>query len=110
MMMKRIITSCLFCLLLSGCCAMTRLADRSELQQSRREFNAGYYKHAIHRLIPIACNGNPEAEYAVGYMYYYGYGVAQDPEMGYFWIERAANQGYAPAALALKILAPCNDR
>lgn len=79
---------------------------QSELQQGKRYFEEGYYKKAMHLLLPLACgcHGNAEAQYAVGYMYYYGYGVAQDTDVGYFWIQRSANQHYPPAQKALALI------
>jgi TPR repeat protein len=77
-------------------------ATASELQQGKRDFDGGYYRSAMRRLLPLACNGNAEAQYAVGYMYYYGYGVAQDTDVGAFWIERSARQNYPPAVKAME--------
>ncbi len=82
----------------------------SELQQGKRDFKEGYYKRAMHELLPLACDGNPEAQYAVGYMYYYGLGVAQDTDAGYFWIKRAANHHYALAAKALQMIDINNEK
>jgi len=72
----------------------------ANLQQGKRYFDDGYYKKALRILLPLACDGSAEAQYAVGYMYYYGLGVAQDTYVGYFWIERSANQHYYPAMQA----------
>lgn len=79
-------------------------AQASELQQGKRLFVQGYYKRAMCRLLPLACDGNCEAQYAVGYMYYYGYGVAQDTDVGYFWVNRSAAQHYQPAIEALSLM------
>ncbi|EKD71206.1 MAG: hypothetical protein ACD_46C00246G0005 [uncultured bacterium] len=80
-------------------------ATMSELKQGQRLFETGYYKRAMRDLLPLASDGNPEAQYAVGYMYYYGYGVTQDTDVGYFWINRSASQDYAPAKQALAVIA-----
>lgn len=87
-------------------CAPHRVvpANYSYLQNGKRLFEAGYYRRAMHDLLPLACDGNAEAQYAVGYMYYYGYGVAQDTDVGYFWIKRSADQHYAPAMRALNMV------
>lgn len=77
---------------------------RSELLQGERYFHDGYYKRAMRIFLPLACNGNEQAQYAVGYMYYYGLGVAQDTDVGYFWIQRSANQHYYPAIHALCLI------
>lgn|SRR3990167_412567 len=82
-------------------CATTSLRQTSQLEQGKREFETGYYQRALHRLLPLACDGNAEAQYAIGYLYYYGYGAAQDTETGYFWIKRSADQHYQPAIQAL---------
>lgn len=78
------------------------LADTSYLEQGKRDFQEGFYKRALQELLPVAADGNGEAQYAVGYMYYYGYGVSQDTNVGFFWIQRAAGQHYVPAIQALR--------
>ena len=111
--MPKIIFVSLLSLLLSACITHhyspppPRLSPRqmSELQQGKRYFEEGYYKRAMQQLLPLACQGVAEAQYAVGYMYYYGYGVAQDTDVGYFWIKCSANQGYPPANQALIMIA-----
>lgn len=85
-------------------CAAQNLRMTADVQQGQRLFEAGYYKRAMKQLLPAACEHNRVAEYAVGYMYYYGYGTPQDTDMGYFWIERSANQHYLPAIKALNIM------
>lgn len=106
--MLRFINILLFALCLSSCATWFHrptVGERSELLQGKREFENGYYLDAMHRLLPLACDGDPQAQYAVGYMFYYGYGVGQDTVIGCFWIKRAADQGYPPAIEALKTTA-----
>jgi len=91
-------------LLLMACHSTYSPAVVSELQQSKRDFDGGYYKRTMRELLPLACDGNPDAEYAIGYMYYYGYGVAQDTNVGAFWIERSAQQHYCPAVKAMDVI------
>ena len=79
-------------------------ANQSYLQQGKRYFHDGFYKRSMMLFLPLACDGNPEAQYAVGYMYYYGYGVTQDTDVGYFWIRRSAEQEYLPAVDALALI------
>lgn len=76
------------------------------LEQSQRDFESNHYKHAMMILLPLACDGLPQAQYAVGYLYYYGYGVTQDTDVGYFWISRAADQGYRQAIEAEQSIRP----
>jgi TPR repeat protein len=95
-------------LLLFACAAP--IAIYSQLEQGKRYIEAGYYKKAMQELLAPACDGSPEAQYAVGYMYYYGYGVAQDTDVGYFWIRRAANRGYPPALKAIALIRQQNSK
>ena len=83
---------------------LSGIAEASYLAQGKRFFQAGYYRQALNELLPLAADGNAEAQYAVGYMYYYGYGVAQDTDVGYFWICRSARQGYRPAQEAIRLM------
>jgi septal ring-binding cell division protein DamX len=71
------------------------------LQSGKVSFISGDFKSAFHQLLPLAAEGIPQAEYGVGYMYYYGYGVTQDSESGIFWMNKAATAHYAPAIRAL---------
>jgi TPR repeat protein len=83
-------------------CATSHL--NQNLLRGKRYFETGYYKRAMHQLMPLAISGEPEAQYAVGYMYYYGYGVAQDTDMGYFWIKKSADRRFPPAVVAYNMI------
>lgn len=91
----------LICLLLQGCMS-TRMTE--QMQLGRLKFSEGKYKQAFRDLLPVAVYGKAPAEYAVGYMYYYGYGVARDPECGLFWMTKAAERNYLPAIIALDLI------
>ena len=80
------------------------VGEISELNYGKRLFEQGDYKRAMKQLLPIAAKGNAEAQYAVGYMYYYGYGINRDTESGKFWIQNSAKQNYEPAIKAMKIM------
>lgn len=88
---------------------LVREVERSKLYAAKRVFDAGYYKRAKCLLLPLACDGNAEAQYAIGYLYYYGYGVAQDTDVGYFWIKRSAEQKFTPAMKALTLIEEHKD-
>jgi|GEM_PF-1446405 len=51
-----------------------------------------------------ASAGDPDAQYALGYMYFYGVGTVRDPETAMLWINRAASQGQPLAMRAQKML------
>lgn len=101
--MTRLFILCFLAFSLSGC-GTPSSATISELQQGKRYFDQGYYKKAMRDLLPLACDGLPDAQYGVGYMYYYGLGVAQDTDVGYFWIKRAAKARYLTAINALEVI------
>jgi len=75
-----------------------------ELSAGKVAFQSGDYANAYQKLLPVARSGRPEAQYAVGYMNYYGYGVPQNITSGLAWMDRAAAQNYAPAFTALDII------
>jgi TPR repeat protein len=75
-----------------------------EVQKGKMYFEQGNFKLAFHQLLPIAAAGNAQAQYAVGYMYYYGYGTSEDQESGLFWMQKSAEQHYDPAIKALNII------
>ncbi len=83
-------------------CATAHMSQ--ELQRGKCMFAEGDYNDAFHQLLPAAAKGNPQAQYAIGYMYYYGYGVARDSETGIFWMQQSAAQGYQPAIKALRLI------
>lgn len=102
-MLRFILICCLSCCIM-GCATMRNTIDRSDLQQGKRLFDSGYYKRAMRILMPLAAKGVPQAQYAVGYMFYYGYGVARDPDLGFSWIDRAAAAQYPPAITAHEMM------
>jgi len=91
----------IFCMLIQGC-ASPRMAQ--EMTLGKINFSDGHYKQAFRQLLPVAVYGRPEAQYAVGYMYYYGYGPTRDSESGIFWMTKAAEKGYVPAIRALEMI------
>ncbi|KTC65750.1 Sel-1 protein (plasmid) [Legionella adelaidensis] len=69
-----------------------------------RSFKVQNYRQAFILLKPEAEKGQPDAQYAVGYMYYYGYGVVEDRIKACYWIKRAAALGQPDAVQAVEIL------
>jgi TPR repeat protein len=79
-------------------------AGSYNLHEGIQSFQVQDYRSAFIRLKPEAKKGNREAQYAVGYMYYYGQGVVEDRKKAGFWIKKAAEQGQADAKKALSLL------
>lgn len=64
------------------------------------------YNCDITQVQQAAEQGNADAEYALGYMYYYGVDTTQDTQTALIWIKRSAEQGQPLAVKALKMLDP----
>jgi hypothetical protein len=103
----RFIFSLLLCCCFLQSCVSPKMSQ--ELEGGKLHFMSGDFKAAFKALLPLAVCGKAEAEYAVGYMYYNGYGVAREPISGLFWMRRSAAHGYPPAIKALHLIdhPPC---
>lgn len=62
------------------------------------------YNMSIDQIKEAAQAGDVDAQYALGYSYYYGKGVPQDQQTAIFWIRKAAAAGQAQAVKALVLL------
>ena len=74
------------------------------LREGIKSFQIQNYRQAFIRLLPEAENGQPDAQYAVGYMYYYGQGVIEDRKKAWYWIGCAARMAQRDAVEAMTIL------
>ena len=89
-----------FALLSLTACMMSSL----NLREGIHSFKVQNYREAFIRLIPEAEKGCPDAQYAVGYMYYYGEGVVEDKQKAWYWIRAAAKANQPDALTAIKVL------
>ncbi|WP_198265609.1 tetratricopeptide repeat protein [sulfur-oxidizing endosymbiont of Gigantopelta aegis] len=80
------------------------ISDDAYLQIAKDLFVAQQYKQAYQIASTLADKNNVEAQYLLGYMVYYGYGVTSDPEQGTKWITISADTGYRPAIEALVLI------
>lgn len=90
-----------FSLLVLVGCATT---DATKLCQGKKAFSQEQYRCAFETLMPLAAKGNADAQYAVGYMYFYGKGTIEDPDLANNWIRKAAAQGQLDAVRALEVM------
>jgi TPR repeat protein len=92
---------CILCsvLFMLGGCSTIR---QHNLNEGIRNFRVQDYRQAFIRLKPEAERGQPDAQYAIGYMYYYGQGVIEDRKKACIWIARAAKAGQPEAIIAAK--------
>lgn len=77
----------------------------SQLNEGIASFKMQNYRQAFIRLKPEAAKGQPDAQYAIGYMYFYGQGVIENHKKACCWIKKAAVSGQPDALVAMKILA-----
>jgi TPR repeat protein len=91
----------LLCLLaiLVGC--STNPSKDDPMGMARSAYEAGDYKESASLLMPLAQDGDAEAQYALGYQFFYGLGVKRDKTQGFFWMQQSAIQGFEPAREAL---------
>ncbi len=96
-------------LLLLGC------AHHGQGSQTMAQLNAKHcasnpylqrFDCSIDRVQSAAMDGDADAQYALGYMYYYGVGTVSDPETGELWIRKAAAQNQPLAKRAEALLHP----
>lgn len=62
------------------------------------------YGCSLSKIEGAASRGDPDAQYALGYMYFYGIGTVRDTRAARLWIRRAAAQGQPLAIKATHIL------
>lgn len=96
-MFKRSIGIVALMLALSACATQA-------LQAGKQDFDSQNYAAALQKMQPLADKGNADAQYAVGYMMFYGKGTAVDRKQGIEWIRKAADQGLPEAVQAEAIL------
>lgn len=94
--MKRILVA-VWVLLAAG--AGPTVAD---LNTGQRALDLSDYPKALAELRPLAERGNSKAQFLLGKMYTFGWGVAQDKEEGLRWYREAASRGL-PEARSLLI-------
>src|SRR6266702_4268030 len=71
------------------------------IQEGVSAYRRGDYATALQEWSPLAQQGNTAAQYNLGLLYEYGYGVLQDYQQAAQWFRRAAEQGNARAQAAL---------
>lgn len=62
------------------------------------------YRQAMQWLLPSSEQGNADAQYMLGSMYYFGRGIPQDYQQAAKWNQKAAEQGQVAAQFGLGIM------
>ncbi|MCW8965016.1 MAG: hypothetical protein OQL16_14570 [Gammaproteobacteria bacterium] len=71
------------------------------LQEAIASFDRQEYPLAYQQLLPLAEQGNGEAQYYIGGMLVEGMGVSADTNKGVYWLEQSVKNQYALAAKML---------
>ncbi len=96
-----LITLCLFTSLSAMAQQDAKMVAFNNMQHGKQDFVQGNYIKAYQELLPEAQHGNAQAQYAIGYLLYYGLGVPQNHEQSRYWTKKAATQGLPDAKRAL---------
>ena len=94
--MKRFVALCLMAVALA-----TAPAFSADYQKGQDAYDKGDYKTALQEWQPLAEQGNPDAQFNLGLIYYKGQGVLQDYKESVKWFTLSAEQGIVKAQFNL---------
>jgi len=115
------VVSILLLLLLAACTTVpvkddqppsaTRLEIQQKIfNQARVLFLNQQYTQAASALLQLAQQGHTDAQYTIGYMYHYGYGLPRNEKESIRWITTAAARGHPQAKEALARIHASHDQ
>ncbi len=92
--------------LLTACQHRTQFTEGDQVAQHICQNNTFLKKYhcSLLTIEKRASAGDADAQYALGYMYFYGVGTVRDSETAMLWINRAAAQGQPLAERAKKMI------
>ena len=97
-----------FLLLSVGC--MKQINKNLTIIEAKKSYIEGDTTRAFHLSEILAHEGDPKAQYALGYMYYYGLGAPVNKSLGISWMKQAEEQGDPSAQLALKAIEEAQNK
>src|SRR5438876_118745 len=74
-------------------CMLAEPATAGQLEDGIAAYGHGDYAAALHLWRPLADQGNADAEWRLGDMFYYGQGVQKNYPEAAKWYRKAADQG-----------------
>ena len=77
----------------------------ADYEAGLQAYKEGRFQAAYENWQPLAEAGDPEAEFALGQLFYWGRGVEQDKEAAASWFRRAGAQGHGRALYTLGFMA-----
>ncbi len=93
--MKRFVALCLMAV------AFATAPAFADFNRGLTAYDNGYYKSALREWLPIAEQGDADAQYNLGFMYRNGQGVPQDYKTALKWYRLSAEQGNKDAQNSL---------
>lgn len=87
----------IFCALLSIGWNTAKSNETSNYDAGIAAYKRGHYEAALYDFEKRANQGDPVAQFCLGYMYKHGKGVKADAQTAVDWYIKASEQGYAPA-------------
>ena len=97
--------------------ALREAAERQETERQRREVERleaeaerQRREEELKQLHQSADQGNAEAQYQLGLIYYYGRGIAKNQDLAIAWLHKAAGQGNEQAVALVVALAKVNGK
>ena len=88
-------------MLCQSCFCLFNVALAGTLEDGIQAFHERKYQQAYELLLPLAKQGDGEAQFYVGGMLVDGFGIPADPEKGVYWLEQSVESQYAMAAKQL---------
>lgn len=89
---------------LTACQSFNQTQMAYRYKAGKQNFAEHNYQQAFNQLMPVAKSGNADAQYAVGYMYFYGKGIVEDRNAAEYWMAKSADQGQVLAQRALGMI------
>mgnify|MGYP001821371879 FL=1 len=99
-------TALLICLSLTT--ALNKAAA-SDLDDAVTAMRAGDFAEAYCIMMPLAENGDADAQYNIGWMYMNGYGLRVNDSLALEWWQKAAEQGHSDASFSIGMLYSLGD-
>ena len=78
-------------------------AQSTDVQRAIDAYNEGDYAAAMAVWEPLANQGNRDAQFAMGVLYYEGHGVSKNLDEALAWFRKAANSGHPTAMFNLGV-------
>jgi TPR repeat protein len=86
------------------CTAVSAPAMAQDYAKGLAAWEAYDFVTASQEWLPLAQQGDAEAQNRMGYMYGYGFGVIQDDTQSMGWYRKAAKQGHIEAQMTLALI------